>query len=738
MGRDPDDPADWAGDRRETRAIKGGRGAVVGTGRPKAGQDPDNLADWAGEGLPEARPAKVPPKSGRGVPVKIVNKDGSNGDKVSLASEDKFASEEGDGERDPDKDIAAAARLALGVEWLRPSNEARAAVARPPGAVIVQRALAALHNNTDDEASSAAASNSKAVARATLCDGVELDKEAGFEANWHAKKGGHTREEAGRAIKRKPNHAAHQGGGTCGPQVLTANEEADFEAQAPRKARDPHAEAWLAWLQAGRDHKEAAHAASQRKTNHATHQGGGMRNPKVLTALFGSTVGKNQGKTGQGVSAANFLPAPRKSPYAAHQGSGTPDPPELAPFSSAALYGPPAVAKPQGKTGQGISAAGFLPATGTQYKKEAAIAQGARGPSHRSSLAASAKDEDPPNNAGMAELGKNMLVPSTTAVQLAKWAWKEGAAPGWKGNGAYYRACVEAIMRAPDPLAMALGPEAAGRIYLAMVNGDGSFLVLHNLARFEELAGMRYRAGGRIVAFEGEVRDDFGLPRLLQFNEPDNNLFALDSFPLPALHGAAMFYHQDGENDLRFHNKIVPSSSGGQRYSCLIPVPTEWAPWFLDNPDLGTTFRRLIFLMQEAEQDDRELLRHFAASITYACGFPDPRANCPVSALSSKWRRVTYSKAALHWATAQWEGHAVVNDTVAQRKEPPAPEADVFDCLFGRARTPVGGVPPIHRARGSHCHRTQLASASLSPDKLRGGGSCGSNNPPPSHGCGYV
>jgi hypothetical protein len=148
-------------------------------------------------------------------------------------------------------------------------------------------------------------------------------------------------------------------------------------------------------------------------------------------------------------------------------------------------------------------------------------------------------------------------------------------APGWKGNGAYYRACVEAITRAPDPLATALGPEAARRIYLAMVNGDGSFLVLHNLARFKEPAGMRSQAGGRIVAFEGEVRDNFGLPRLLQFNEPDNNLFALDSFPLPALHGAAMFYHQDGEKDLRFHNKIIPSPLGGQRYSHLIPVPTE-------------------------------------------------------------------------------------------------------------------------------------------------------------------
>ncbi len=59
---------------------------------------------------------------------------------------------------------------------------------------------------------------------------MEPNKEADFKANWQAKKGGHTREEASRATKRKLNHAAHQGGGTCSPQVLTADEEADFKA----------------------------------------------------------------------------------------------------------------------------------------------------------------------------------------------------------------------------------------------------------------------------------------------------------------------------------------------------------------------------------------------------------------------------------------------------------------------------------------------------------------------------
>jgi hypothetical protein len=105
--------------------------------------------------------------------------------------------------------------------------------------MIVLRALTALRNDTNNEASLAAASNSKVAAQATLRNGMDPDEESGFKANWHAKKGGHTREEAGRATKRKPNHAAHQGGGMCSPQVLTADEEADFEARAPGRSETP-------------------------------------------------------------------------------------------------------------------------------------------------------------------------------------------------------------------------------------------------------------------------------------------------------------------------------------------------------------------------------------------------------------------------------------------------------------------------------------------------------------------
>ncbi len=49
---------------RKARVAKHGRGTVGGTRRPKGGQDPQDPADRAGNGF---RPAKVPPKIGRGV-----------------------------------------------------------------------------------------------------------------------------------------------------------------------------------------------------------------------------------------------------------------------------------------------------------------------------------------------------------------------------------------------------------------------------------------------------------------------------------------------------------------------------------------------------------------------------------------------------------------------------------------------------------------------------------------------
>ena len=273
---------------------------------------------------------------------------------------------------------------------------------------------------------------------------------------------------------------------------------------------------------------------------------------------------------------------------------------------------------------------------------------------------------------------------------------------------------------------MALSPEAAGRIYLAMVNGNGHFSVLHNLARFEEPPGMRSRAGGHLVAFEGEVRDDYGLPRLLQFDEADDELFALDSFSPPDIRAAALFYFPGGKNDRRFLNKITSSPPGGKRYSRLIPIPTEWGPYFLDQPNFGTTFRQLVKLMHE--EDRKDLLWHCAASLIYVCGSPDSKARRPVSTMSSKWRRVAYSQSTRHWATAQWEGHAATKEADARQKDPPAPVANGFDQVFGRAGRQPGVLPKRPHVQTSAPAKQQASQSSVAPgrrDRVGNGGQSG-------------
>ncbi len=101
---------------------------------------------------------------------------------------------------------------------------------------------------------------------------LTADKDANIRANWQTKERGHPREEASWATKQKVNHAAHQGGGTRSPQVLTASfgstagtnqgrtgqrESAANFFLGPRKAEDAEA-----WVQAKKAHKEAAHAAA--------------------------------------------------------------------------------------------------------------------------------------------------------------------------------------------------------------------------------------------------------------------------------------------------------------------------------------------------------------------------------------------------------------------------------------------------------------------------------------------
>ncbi len=116
------------------------------------------------------------------------------------------------------------------------------------------------------------------------------------------------------------------------------------------------------------------------------HRGSGVRNPQLLpmlfsfAALFGLIAADNfQGETRQRGSTAHFfLTKERQYKKEAAIAHGVRGPSRSHHLSGASL---PTPKNFQGKTGQRGSAAKFFLAREHQYKKEAAIAHGIRGPS---------------------------------------------------------------------------------------------------------------------------------------------------------------------------------------------------------------------------------------------------------------------------------------------------------------------------------------------------------------------
>jgi len=127
--------------------------------------------------------------------------------------------------------------------------------------------------------------------------------------------------------------------------------------------------------------------------------------------------------------------------------------------------------------------------------------------------------------------------------------------------------------------------------------------VIHHLFRWKAPEGGRSRIDGRIVAFEGEVLDGHGLPRLWSFAEDEERLLDFRPLSVEALEYAARFY-RDGDRDDVFHDRhTLPLGVRGatvQTCQRLIPIPVGWAHMFLDNPPMGVAYRRMLQLMTAA------------------------------------------------------------------------------------------------------------------------------------------
>lgn len=222
----------------------------------------------------------------------------------------------------------------------------------------------------------------------------------------------------------------------------------------------------------------------------------------------------------------------------------------------------------------------------------------------------------------MATLSGNMAFRGTTAAKLAQPPRTLKRPP----TGPTLALTTKRTLRLDQDDPEAVLVHAPGREYLAVLNGARCFSVLHNLHRWKAPTGTRSRFNGRIVAFEGEVLDQHGLPLLFwSFEEEDEDLLQFYSFPSAAVEQATHFY-MGGNRDERLHQAHITHTQEHEReadiWACGRLIPISWAHMFLNKPSMGQTYHRMIQLMLDVPPEQRSKLQPFMMALCTGARHP--------------------------------------------------------------------------------------------------------------------
>jgi hypothetical protein len=176
-----------------------------------------------------------------------------------------------------------------------------------------------------------------------------------------------------------------------------------------------------------------------------------------------------------------------------------------------------------------------------------------------------------------------------------------------------------------------------------------------------------------------------------------------------------MFCASDGNNNY-YRDTVVPDKGGvGWAPMCghLIPIPGEWAPLFLDYPDLGPTFHWIVGLINLVDKTEWVKFQYLSQSVACACLSASVETR-PVSTVASKWKRLIFSKPMNNWAQLAWSGQVKSAEAI-NGVSPTTPDMSLgnnFVSIFGglsrmavtvpRAPTgqrhgPQGGPSPVQR-----------------------------------------
>jgi hypothetical protein len=236
-------------------------------------------------------------------------------------------------------------------------------------------------------------------------------------------------------------------------------------------------------------------------------------------------------------------------------------------------------------------------------------------------------------------------------------------------------------------LDFALAPDTAGQTFLARLRSNPHFSVLQGLQRWP--AGATSVLDDRVVAFEGKIDDDEEEPAMFQFRGHEDELFRLECLEEIAPRMFSAFYHgQDLQGNFCRDAKFFDEArqvEDGLWMPRLTAIPARWARLFLDNPDMGTTYRRVEELIRGVAPAQRHQFEMLFRGVASACLMNNDKDE---AAMSTDWKQIARSKQARAvitklWARTQPNELAVEN----QRKQPPIQCPDTsFEGLFADGR----------------------------------------------------
>ena len=266
--------------------------------------------------------------------------------------------------------------------------------------------------------------------------------------------------------------------------------------------------------------------------------------------------------------------------------------------------------------------------------------------------------------------------------------------------------------------ARAGGPEAEKR----QKTGSGAYKVssvLHGLQRWPARKATSV-LDDRVVAFEGEIDGDEDAPAMLQFKGGNAELFQLVELEHIEPRLFASFYHgqdllEEFGRDTKFFD-YARGADSGQYVSRLTPIPTMWAPFFLDDPNMGTTFRRVLELIRGVPRAQRHLFELLLRGVSYAC-LQD--RDLEEAALATEWKQVPRTKQGrdtISWLWVQTQ----IGENMAQAELPDLS----FNSLFDDDRQGIPVFATLHRTAASG-----RAAEEAAAETGRNAGECPADRP---------